>query len=149
MEKIVVMFRTFSLCLLLVLIISSCSMEPRPVNYGEEACQYCKMTIVDEQHAAQVVTDKGKIFSFDAIECMVYYVDDHAETEFAHLVVCDFDNPGNWLKVEAASFLISPGLPSPMGADLNAFSSEARALEMQSSHEGQTFDWEGLFNHLN
>lgn len=31
------------------------------------------MTIVDKQHAAQVVTKKGKAYSFDAIECMVHY----------------------------------------------------------------------------
>ena len=39
------------------------------------------MTIVDRQHAAEAVTSKGKVFKFDAIECMVclLYTSDAAD----------------------------------------------------------------------
>ena len=60
----------FILTISLVLIIS-CKVEESPINYGQDACKFCKMTIVDKQHAAEIVTKKGKPFKYDAIECMV------------------------------------------------------------------------------
>jgi copper chaperone NosL len=32
------------------------------------------MTIVDKQHAAQFVNDKGKTYNFDAAECLINYL---------------------------------------------------------------------------
>lgn len=59
---------TFSFFVLL-----ACQVKQKKINYGTDHCEFCQMTIVDKQHAAQVVTKKGKAYSFDAIECMVHY----------------------------------------------------------------------------
>ena len=42
----------------------ACSVEPKPINYGRDACHFCKMTIVDNQHAAEIITLKGKAFKY-------------------------------------------------------------------------------------
>lgn len=39
----------------------SCSIAPEPINYGQDGCHFCKMTIVDKVHAAEIVTTKGKV----------------------------------------------------------------------------------------
>ena len=92
------------------------------------------MTVVDNQHAAQAVTDKGKVFVFDAIECMVNYLQNTGtDAGFAHLVVCDYENPGVWVQADAATFLISESLPSPMGANLSAFAKESHCTRLQES----------------
>ena len=53
--------------------ISGCSNAPEPIAYGHMSCDFCKMTVVDQQYAAQLVTTKGKSFVFDAAECMINY----------------------------------------------------------------------------
>ena len=59
---------------LIISLLSACTPAPKPIEYGSDMCHYCKMTIMDKQHAAELVTDKGKVFPFDAIECMIHYL---------------------------------------------------------------------------
>ena len=60
------MYKLISIFSLLTFItLSSCNIQPQPINYGEDACHFCKMNIIDKQHAAQIVTSKGKAFKFD------------------------------------------------------------------------------------
>jgi len=106
------------------------------------------MTIVDRQHAAEVVTDKGRVYKFDAIECMVNYLGQERETNFAFRLVNDFNAPGEWVDATTAHYLISPNLPSPMGAYLSAFATPEAAREMQAAKGGEVFEWPALNRHL-
>ena len=55
-------------------VITGCEVSPQPIDYGNEVCDFCKMTIVDTQHATEIVTKKGKTYKFDASECMVNFM---------------------------------------------------------------------------
>ena len=46
----------------LMLLFFSCNVSPKPIEYGSDGCHYCKMTIVDKVHAAEMVTKKGKVY---------------------------------------------------------------------------------------
>ncbi|MEZ5030409.1 MAG: nitrous oxide reductase accessory protein NosL [Saprospiraceae bacterium] len=127
-----------------ILFLLACSAGPQPIRYGEDACNYCKMTIVDQQHSAEAVTDKGKVYKFDAIECLVHYMASLDESSFHDLLVADFDNPGSLIDARTASYLISPNLPSPMGAFLNAFDDANRAAAVQRTESGTRYTWETL-----
>ena len=127
----------------------SCTPSPKPIAFGSDACHYCKMTIVDQQHAAEVVTAKGKAFQFDAIECMVNYLGTQNEEEYAFLLVTDYEKPAELIPAEPSYYLISPNIPSPMGAYLSAFETQERARAVQSEKGGEIFDWKGLLAHLN
>ena len=122
----------------------SCTPSPKPIAFGSDACHYCKMTIVDQQHAAEVVTAKGKAFKFDAIECMVNYLGKQEAQEYAFLLANDYENPGEWIPAEASYYLISQAIPSPMGAYLSAFETRQRAQAVQSEKGGEVLDWKGL-----
>ncbi len=41
------MKQVFLITLILMSIISSCSVEPKPIIFGADQCNYCKMNIVD------------------------------------------------------------------------------------------------------
>ena len=69
------------LVLLLGVFFSSCSTSPQPINYGNDACHYCQMTIVDQIYGAEVISDKGKIFKFDAAECLIRHKNTLENTE--------------------------------------------------------------------
>ncbi len=131
-----------------LLLAASCKIEPQPIAYGSDACHFCHMTIVDRQHASELVTSKGKAFKFDAVECMLYHLQDAPADDKSLFLVSDFNQPGTLLEAASASYLISEKLPSPMGAFLTAFASGADAQKAQEQYGGTLYDWQGLQEHL-
>ncbi|MBZ0328007.1 MAG: nitrous oxide reductase accessory protein NosL [Altibacter sp.] len=132
----------------LLVIVASCNVKPKEINYGEDACHYCSMTIVDRQHASQLVTDKGKVYNFDAIECMVNHLSEDT-TPIALYLVTDYTHPEELIDAKKATFIISPNIPSPMKANLSALESKAKAEELKASKGGELYSWEALLDHLN
>jgi copper chaperone NosL len=127
-------------CLLLFV---SCSTEPRPINYGEEQCQHCHMTIVDQRYGSELVSDKGKIFTFDAIECLMFYMEENQST-WEHILVTPFTNPTNLAPAESTVFLRSPELNSPMGMNLTAFGTTVEARKFEQKYKGDIYSWKEL-----
>ena len=107
-------------------------------------CTFCKMSVVDGKFAAQAVSKKGKVFVFDAIECMIPFIQANKDTEFAHLLVCSFDRPNELIGAPQATYLISEKIPSPMGQNLSAYTERSIAEEMISSKGGEIYNWEEL-----
>lgn len=134
--------------LTMALVALGCQVKPKPIAYGTETCAFCRMTIVDRQHAAQLVTAKGRSSSFDAIECLVHQLGEMEQTEMAYLLVSDYTAPGKLIDASEAVFLVSPGIPSPMGANLSAFSTHTDASETLEAKGGSLYDWEGIQVHL-
>lgn len=126
---------------IILLFTLSCKVEPEAIEYGKDQCSFCKMNIVDKTHSAQLVTAKGKQFKFDAIECMVNYTDQNTEEKIALLLVADYANPGQMTDAENATYLITPAIKSPMGANLSGFSAKNIADELQQKHSGEIYTW--------
>ena len=139
----------YSLILGSLLFISSCSIESEEINYGKESCHFCKMTIVDNQHAAEAVTTKGKIFKYDAIECMINDLKQKPDVEIGLLFVNDYTNPGVLIDAKTATFLISKEIKSPMGAFLSAFEKPEEAQRLLNKHGGNIFNWEDIQQEIN
>lgn len=120
---------------------SSCQPKAAPIEYGFDSCSHCKMTIADERYASELVTTKGKVFKFDAIECLVSFqkASDH---EYALELLGDFNNPGEFIDAKSAWILKSENMPSPMGMNLNAFANKEVAQDFQSKKGGKLMDWE-------
>src|SRR5690625_5137473 len=136
MKKIIFIF-------LAVITIASCSKNIDPIVYGEEACEFCMMTIVDQSHSAQLVTQKGKNFKFDATECMINYLEqENNEDDMLHLLSADYNNPGKMIDATEATFIISENIPSPMGEFLSALGSKSVAEELQKQNGGNLYSWE-------
>ena len=121
-----------------------CSVNPKPIDYGHIACHYCSMTIVDQQHAAQLVTTKGKVFNFDAVECMMNQLKDEDKSTIALFLVNDFDQPGALVDAKKATYLICENIPSPMGAYLTSFADEKAALYTRNKQGGELYSWEEI-----
>lgn len=130
--------------LLIGVLLISCSTDPKPIAYGKDACDYCEMTIVSRAYSAQAVSNKGKQFKYDAIECMVNDLKDRT-AEMALQQVANFSNPGAMISVEDAIFIINDSLSSPMGAHLAAVKIES---PIASEKSPDTFFWNDLIDHL-
>ncbi|MEZ4849553.1 MAG: nitrous oxide reductase accessory protein NosL [Bacteroidia bacterium] len=129
------------ICAFILLI--GCQVGPRKIDYGHDACDFCKMTIVDQRHAAQLVTEKGRTYVFDAIECMIRYQQETPQV-YSYQLVADYLTPGMLISVEGTTFLISQEIPSPMGAFLSAFSDINQLNALPESREGKRYDWSEL-----
>ena len=133
------LFAGFALLILLV----ACTAEPQPIEYGSDACAFCQMTIVDRQHAAEMVTKKGKAFKYDAIECMIRDLNrNHDISQVALLLITDFANAGHLIDAKKATYLISENIPSPMGANLSGFKDKSEAERVKNQEGGALFTWE-------
>ncbi len=125
-------------------LISSCTPTPEPIEYGSDMCDFCKMSIVDAQHGAELVSSKGKVFKFDAIECLIGYSKEKKDTQFAFELVNDYSTPKELIDAKQSTFLISKNLSSPMGANLTAFGNKENAEEMLRAKGGKLFTWPEL-----
>ena len=126
------------------LLVMGCSIRPEPITYGSDGCNFCSMTIVDRQHAAQIVTKKGKAFKFDAVECMVNHLKDIDVASIELFFVNDYQAPGELIDAKKATFLISKDIPSPMGEYLSAFQSRIEAENIETENNGKLYSWEEL-----
>ena len=134
------LYQLLSITVLSVLIVG-CQVKPVPIQYGADACVFCKMNIVDNQHAAELVTNKGKVFKYDAIECMINDTTRNKASDIALYLVNDYSKPGNLTDATKASYLISESIPSPMGAYLSAFGDAAAAHQAQNKYKGRVYSW--------
>ncbi|MEP1095595.1 MAG: nitrous oxide reductase accessory protein NosL [Cyclobacteriaceae bacterium] len=135
--------------LLLAIVWTSCEVKPQEIAYGKDGCHFCKMTIVDRQHSAQVVTVKGKAFKYDAIECMMNHLNKWDQPEVKYFLVADYSNPGSLTDATKASFLISESIPSPMGEFLTAFETKEERDQTRGEFDGTSLNWSELKTEFN
>lgn len=111
---------------LYLLLLSSCiNQDPKEVNLHTDECAYCKMIVSDWQFASQLVSDKGKSYPFDSIECMAAYTYQTPEVaENAKLYAADYTRQGQWLLLENAEIYHAESVQSPMGLSLFALPGE-------------------------
>ncbi len=133
--------KKYLILVLFLALVVSCKPSAEPFDYGSDVCHYCSMTIVDRQHAAQFATKKGRVYKFDAIECMMNHVQTIDADEVALFRVNTYGSPGELFDAEKATYLISPEIPSPMGEFLTAFESAENAEMANQSNEGDLFTW--------
>lgn len=136
-----------SVTLLFSLTFLSCS-KPGPVtiNYGQDECDHCKMTIADQKFGSELVTTKGKAYKFDSIECLAAY---RYRTELSagdihSMWVTDFSRPGTFLSVEAAAIIAAERAKSPMGMGLVAVGSAQEAAKLIQVVGGKTLPWDQI-----
>lgn len=134
----------FLLVLIILTLLVACKVEESPINYGKDACHFCKMTIVDKQHAAEIVTKKGKPYKYDAIECMVRELNNEDENDIALVLINDYSTPGKLVDARSATYLISENLPSPMGANLTGFQNKLDAELVYKEKSGKLLTWNEL-----
>lgn len=128
------------LFLILVLVMVSCSKEPKAIEYGKDACDFCRMTIVDKIHGTELVTDKGKVYVFDATECLLHFQEQNKDLNYAHQLTNSYETPSELVPLEEVTFLISENLPSPMGANITAFQTREEAKKIQSEKGGELYN---------
>ena len=124
----------------------SCNTDPQPIDYGEDQCEACKMMISDKRFGAELVTMKGKIYKYDAIECLIPEVIKNGEDHYKHLLVTDYNSPGTLIDGRKSLFLVSENRPSPMGGNLSAYVADDEIKAVESLVGGNIYNWKQLID---
>lgn len=116
------------------------SPEPVAIAIDEDACSQCRMAVSQRRFAAQLVTRQGRIETFDDLGCLAAWIREQGRPEGAGAFVADYRSEA-WLAAEAASYVVSPVLPTPMGYGLAAFADAAAAEVAAVELEGEAVAW--------
>lgn len=135
------MKKLFSIAIILAL--SACSHEPQPILYGKDACDFCKMTIMDKRFSSECMSKKGKIFKFDDAHCLLTFlkVGGVWSNEVAGIYFSDYMGSEGWINSDKAFFLKSQDLKSPMGGNIAAFSSKGERDTIEQKFTGEKLSW--------
>jgi copper chaperone NosL len=131
---------------MLLLIVTSCSKKPEEINYKSDECDYCTMQIRDNRFAAEIVTDDNKVNKFDSIECLIGFAlaKNILDDKSLSLFVCDYENPGKLLKVKSSFFTHNENFTSPMGLNVQTFSTESDQEKFVNENGGTKLGWEDV-----
>ena len=129
--------------LLTMLTLTSCSSEPEPIDYGQDECEFCRMLITDNKYGAELVTDKGKIYKFDSIECMIEFslVKNTLGDINNKLLITGFYDPGNFINARKSFYVKNDKFRSPMGLNVTAFNNEEKAQKFLAENGGEKLSW--------
>lgn len=117
----------------------SCSVKPEPLNIGKDSCYTCKMTFVDKQFGAEIVTKKGKVYKFDDFNCMINFTNAEHEPEenIEYRLVVDFAHPEKLIDAKQAFYSKSNQIKSPMSSHIAAF-------EKKEDIDSYNKEWNGI-----
>lgn len=129
----------------------ACSVGPEKINYGEDHCVNCEMTIMDKRYGTEIVTAKGKVYKFDSVECMAEFLkgDKINNEDVKLLLVTPFNHPDQLVDAGTCQVLHSKNLPSPMGKYLTAFKDKVEAAPFKDEFGGELYSWDDLLEEFN
>ncbi|MEX0685547.1 MAG: nitrous oxide reductase accessory protein NosL [Balneolales bacterium] len=124
-----------------------CEPERQDIFYGEEECTHCNMIISEPKFSSQLLTNKGKYYNFDSIECLAGFITSKSlPTEDIHSAWVISFNSENWVLAQDAHYLKSGNLQSPMSLNLSAYSNLEVAKEYQRNYTGEILSWNDIQN---
>jgi copper chaperone NosL len=133
--------------MLLFAMLCACSSGPEPIRYGQDNCTHCKMTLTDKRFGAEILTQKGRVFKFDDLNCVAAYLREGGipEKDVAQVLTIDFNKTGSFVNVQNAVLLQNEVIKSPMRADIASFSNKSELEAVRAKiGGGSTLNWEAV-----
>ena len=135
-----------SYLLILLVSVSCVTKEAEPIKLNSDACEFCKMKISDGKFGAELITNKGRIYKFDDMHCIISFLQTKtlSENEIANIYVANFCGNHSLLNIKRSSLLKSVALKSPMGGNIGAFDNTDSLKMIQQQYTGVLVNWSEL-----
>lgn len=129
--------------------LASCSAQPEPLRIGTDICYLCKMGIADPKFGGELITNKGKVYKFDDIGCMIRFMKAGTieQKNISRTVVVNYEKQNDFIDADKAVLLNSELTKSPMGFNLAAFSNNQAAAKIAGT-SGKIISWKELYNQV-
>jgi copper chaperone NosL len=125
-------------------LLASCGVSPEELDFGKDACAFCKMTVMDKKFGAEIINSKGKTLKFDSGECMMKYLQSDKTFKPEKYLIVNYENPGELVDAGKAFYLHGGNVNSPMGGKLAAFKSREAAEKVKAELHGDLILWSNV-----
>jgi len=125
---------------------ASCNVKPQPIELGKDNCYFCKMTVSDPRFGAEIITNKGKIYKFDDMHCVLAFLKSGSlpSKEIKDVYFVTFGGNHGFVKSTDASLLKSDDLHSPMNGNVAAFANADSMRQTMELVKGAPVTWKEL-----
>ncbi|MCL4230899.1 MAG: twin-arginine translocation signal domain-containing protein [Dehalococcoidia bacterium] len=113
------------------------------VRFGKEKCARCGMLIGDRRFAAAWRNSDGDEKHFDDIGCMVLEGGEQPPGDGTLYWACSYSDE-SWLDAASATYVISPGIRSPMSYGVAATAGSGEAETLAGVVKGKVAAWQEL-----
>lgn len=115
--------------------------EAVPINLNSDQCEFCKMSISDGKFGSEVITQKGRVYKFDDISCMVSYTKENNQTPIKAYYVHDYTQENVLIPAETAFYIKGGDINSPMRGNIAAFNTVEDADKLAEELGAEKTDW--------
>ncbi len=129
----------------LITLISCSPNGPEPITLHKDNCEFCKMSIAEGNFAAELITQKGRIFKFDDITCLIKYTKENPDKDVKGHYVHYYLGNNELIPAETAHYIKGGTLRSPMAGNIAAFKTEEEANEHIQKLNAEKTEWNTLF----
>jgi nitrous oxidase accessory protein len=130
-----------------LVLLAACRTGPRAIAEGRDECAFCRMQINDARYAAELVTHRGRVYTFDSIECLVGYyqsLDSAARAGVETMWVSDYTHPRTLIAATSAAYTRVRGPGSPMGRGMLAVPQRSDLAAVRAQGASAAMDWPGV-----
>ena len=137
----------FSVLTAIILVLNCLQDKPAVLTSGEYPCHFCRMNITDLRFNAQFLSEKGKHFHCDSLECVLHWSSEE-NIGTGSMWVADFFKKNNYLRIADAFYLQSNHLLSPMSANVSAYASKNERDKNMSEFTGQALAYAQMRSYI-
>ena len=127
--------------LILLVSVSCVTKEAEPIKLNSDACEFCKMKISDGKFGAELITNKGRIYKFDDMHCMISYDKENLTTNIQSFYIHDFSQNNILIPAETAFYVKGGEINSPMRGNIIAVKTEEEVKKIASKYKANPTSW--------
>ena len=107
--------------------------EPAKMHWDRDMCERCKMAISERKFAVEGIDEKGRVYKFDDIGCLILWNKlEHPEVRFKKIWITDAKS-GEWIDAKKA-FYTTDSI-TPMGYGFAAHKNRPKSGEIIDFNE--------------
>ncbi|MGB4883519.1 MAG: nitrous oxide reductase accessory protein NosL, partial [Ferruginibacter sp.] len=114
------------------------------VILDKDACEFCKMNISDAHFMTELITQKGRVYKFDDISCMLKYAETVDKGTIKNFYVGNVEKSNEFIDATTAWYITHTSYKSPMGGNTAAFATKEAAVAQANKITATAVDWNTL-----
>lgn len=127
--------------LFIALTLSCAKKGADPIKLNKDGCDFCKMKIADGKFGAELITEKGRVYKFDDIHCMMNYHKENATVKVKNFYISDFNQVNVLIPAETAFYVKDGSINSPMHGNTIAVQTKEEASQMVEKFNATPISW--------
>jgi copper chaperone NosL len=117
-----------------------------PIALNKDQCDFCKMSIADGKYGAELITEKGRIYKFDDLHCMIGFKNENSTNKVQNFFIHNYTRNNQLIPAETAFYIQGGELVSPMNGNIAAFATELEADQYAKKMKAQKISWASIVN---